>query len=291
VAALTPVRAAGGVVWRPSGEGSDVCLVHRPRYDDWSLPKGKLTPGEPTLVAAVREVVEETAVRAVPQVRLPSVSYLVRDGSPKVVDFWSMRAVTVGGFTPNDEVDDLRWLPVSEAGRLVSYPHDAGVLRAFGDLPPVTAIVTLIRHGRAGDRRSWLGADSARPLDAMGERQASELTDLLLLFDPERLVSASPRRCRQTVAALAERLDLPIEVDAAFDESGSSASLTAARLVELAGAARSTVVCAQGAVIPPAVARLRGDERDPERYETAKGSGWLLAFAGADLAGADRLET
>jgi 8-oxo-dGTP diphosphatase len=299
VAALTPVRAAGGVVWRPSDDGPAVCLVHRPRYDDWSLPKGKLAAGEPTLAAAVREVLEETAVRAVPQVRLPSVSYLVRDGTPKTVDFWSMRATTAGEFAPNDEVDGLRWLPVSAAERLVSYPHDAGVLRAFAELPAVSAVVVLIRHGEAGERRSWLGADSARPLDAAGERQARELTDLLAVFEPERLVSASPKRCRQTLADLAERFDLAIEVDTALDESGASAGTTAARLVALAGAARSTVVCAQGAAIPTALARLLAhdplahdppaDDRRPARFETPKGSGWLLAFAGTAVAGADRL--
>ena len=99
MASVTPVRAAGGVVWRtgPDGAGVQICLVHRPRYDDWSLPKGKLEKGEHPLAAAVREVGEETGVRAVPQVRLPGVNYALRDGTPKTVDYWSMRCESVDG--------------------------------------------------------------------------------------------------------------------------------------------------------------------------------------------------
>jgi 8-oxo-dGTP pyrophosphatase MutT (NUDIX family)/phosphohistidine phosphatase SixA len=292
VAALISVRAAGGVVWRPAanpGDEPSVCLVHRPRRHDWSLPKGKLAPGEPPLVAAVREVREETAVRAVPQMRLPSIHYRVDQLVPKTVDYWSMRAVAEGEFTPNDEVDDLRWLPISAAEGLLTYPHDGRVLRAFRALPPVSATVALIRHAHAGERRRWLGADSARPLDAVGEREAGALAELLVVFAPDRLVSASPRRCLQTLAGLAERLDLPIEVEGAFDESPAARDGAAAadRLAALAASTGSTVVCAQGGAIPSALARLGGG--GPARYETAKGAGWLLAFAGPDLAGIDRL--
>jgi 8-oxo-dGTP diphosphatase len=291
VAALTPVRAAGGVVWRPAAGGPSVCLVHRPRHDDWSLPKGKLTAGEPTLVAAVREVLEETAVRAAPQVRLPSVSYWVGEGLPKTVDYWSMRELSAAEFTPNDEVDELRWLPVTEAARLLTYAHDGDVLRAFHALPSVSATVTLIRHAEAGDRRAWRGPDSARPLEPEGERQGAALANLLALFAPERLVSASPRRCLQTLAQLADRLDLPIEVDTAFDETPATpdGATAAAHLVARARSAPSTVVCGQGGSIAPAVAHLLGDEQNVSRYHTPKAAGWLLAFAGAAVAGSDRL--
>ncbi|HEY3009809.1 MAG TPA: NUDIX hydrolase [Micromonosporaceae bacterium] len=292
MAALTPVRAAGGVVWRPAAGEPSVCLVHRPRHNDWSLPKGKLTAGEPTIAAAVREVFEETAVRAAPQVRLPSVSYWVGEGLPKTVDYWSMCELWADEFTPNDEVDELCWLPATDAERLLTYGHDGDVLRAFRALPPVSATVTLIRHAEAGDRRAWLGADSARPLEPAGERQAAALTDLLALFAPERLVSASPRRCLQTLAGLADRLDLPIEVDTAFDESHASpdGTVAAERLVAVARSARSTVVCGQGGSIAPALAQLLDGGANVSQYHTPKGDGWLLAFAGIAVVGADRLQ-
>ncbi|MGI5213606.1 NUDIX hydrolase [Plantactinospora sp. CA-290183] len=313
MAAVKPVRAAGGVVWRPSGSGIEVCLVHRPRYDDWSLPKGKLDPGEHPLTAAVREVAEEADVRAVPQVRLPPVHYAMRDGTPKVVQFWSMRANGAGGFQPETEVDNVRWLPVEQALRLVSYEHDVRVLHDFAALPPVTAVLGLVRHAHAGKRGTWSGPDTARPLEAAGWAEARALAGLLAPIRPVRLLSAAPRRCVQTLQPLAELLDERIEVDSAFDEPlpGQDAEenvlAAAGRLLELALDATSAAVCSQGKVIPGALARLAASglparsadrngrsgasapPRSADDYRTGKGSGWLLAFAGGRLVAVDRL--
>ncbi|MFC7547583.1 NUDIX domain-containing protein [Plantactinospora sp. GCM10030261] len=296
-AAVNPIRAAGGVVHRPVNGGTEVCLVHRPRYDDWSLPKGKLDPGEHPLLAAVREVAEEADVRAVPQIRLPTVRY-VSQGRPKRVDFWSMRAGGSGGFQPHVEVDQLRWLPVAQASELVSYPHDAQVLRAFAALPAVTVEVTVARHASAYRRGTWTGPDTARALDDDGRRQAAALAPLLALCGPRRLLSAAALRCVQTLAPLAASLDLPIEVDSDFAEprpgqdAGDRVGAATARLIELALDGQPVTVCSQGKVLPPALDRLAavgapvgaaGDHRTP------KGTGWLLAFAGDRLVGADRL--
>ncbi len=121
------VRAAGGVVAR---DGL-VALVHRPRYDDWTLPKGKLDPGESFEDAALREIDEETGLRARLVRELPAVNYEVR-GRPKVVRYWLMEVESDPGFVPNDEVDELRWLGPSEASALLSYDRDRDVLAAAG---------------------------------------------------------------------------------------------------------------------------------------------------------------
>jgi 8-oxo-dGTP pyrophosphatase MutT (NUDIX family) len=113
------VRAAGGVVRR----GGEVAIVHRPRYDDWSLPKGKLDPGESPAEAALREVEEETGMRCSLGSHLGSTEYLDRKGRRKVVDYWEMEAGD-GSFSPNDEVDELRWLPLEEAAVELTYPFD-----------------------------------------------------------------------------------------------------------------------------------------------------------------------
>ncbi|MFC0508457.1 NUDIX hydrolase [Micromonospora costi] len=292
MAAVTDIRAAGGVAWRPAAGAVEVCLVHRPRYGDWSLPKGKLEPDEHPLVAAVREVAEESDVRAVPQVRLPSARYR-SEGRPKVVDYWSMRAVANGGFQPGTEVDEVRWLAVDDAIRLVSYPHDAEVLAAFAALAPVTATVALVRHAHAGMRATWSGPDTARPLDDEGWAQARALADLVELVRPARLLSASARRCVQTLDPAADRLDLPIEICGDLDEPrpgqqrDERALALAARLLELAGAGGQAAVCSQGKVIPGALERLTG--RVGEDFNTPKGGGWLLAFAGDGLLAAERL--
>ncbi|WP_433688474.1 NUDIX hydrolase [Micromonospora carbonacea] len=284
------IRAAGGVAWRQADDGVLVCLVHRPRYGDWSLPKGKLEPGEHPLLAAVREVAEEADVRAVPQVRLPTVRYR-SEGRPKVVDYWSMRAVDAGGFQPDTEVDGIRWLPVGEAVRLVSYPHDAEVLTAFAALPPVTATVALVRHAQAGRRGTWSGPDSARPLDETGRAQAHALAPLVALVRPTRLLSASARRCVQTLDPAAALLDLPVEVTGDLDEPRPGqdpherALAAAACLAELAAAGGAAGACSQGRVMPGALERLAGRASD---FTTEKGGGWLLAFAADRLLAADR---
>lgn len=293
MAAVGRIRAAGGVVWRPVGGRVEVCLVHRSRYDDWSLPKGKLTGHEHPLAAAVREVVEETGVRGQPQLRLPSVRYW-RNGLPKVVDYWAMRALSVPEFAPNSEVDGVRWLSPATAARTVTYAHDAQVLRHFAGLPRVTCVLAFVRHGLAGKRGAWPGPDTARPLDAAGRAQARALAPLLALTEPRRLISASVRRCRQTIDPLAALVDLPIEVDSRFDEPGPGAdpakvaSGAAARLRELAAGGTAAVVCSQGKVIPPALAALAGIG-SAKAWATPKGTGWLLAFAGPHLIAADRI--
>ncbi|HEX6501286.1 MAG TPA: NUDIX hydrolase, partial [Micromonosporaceae bacterium] len=211
-------RAAGGVVWRPEGDGVRVALVHRPRYDDWSLPKGKLNPQENALVAAVREVYEETGVRAVPQVRLPGARYPTDEaGAEKSVDYWSMRARGDDREPGDDEVDVVRWVPPDEAARLLSYASDRRVVYAFAELPAVTSVVVVVRHARAGSRADWRRPDSERPLDALGEAQVAALTPVLDLFAPSRLVSAPPLRCRATVAPLAADRR-PVEVEAVLGE-------------------------------------------------------------------------
>src|SRR5262249_28268967 len=151
--------------WRTSDGVTEIVLVHRPRYDDWTLPKGKLDRDEHPMATAVREVFEETAVRAVPQTRLPSIRYLTgQPGVEKLVDFWAMRATSSAARQPDHEVDEVRWVPVADAPALLSSSHDRGVVRAFAELPPVTAVIAFVRHARAGKREQWRGPDAERPL-------------------------------------------------------------------------------------------------------------------------------
>lgn len=131
------IEAAGGVVWRRGSKGSlKVLLVHRDRYDDWSLPKGKLEPGETHRHAALREVEEETGLHCKMGQELPEVRYEDRKGRPKRVRYWSMEPVG-GSFEPNDEVDEVRWLALDEADGTLSYAHDLAVLAALRQLQAI----------------------------------------------------------------------------------------------------------------------------------------------------------
>lgn len=310
----TLVRAAGGLVWRPDPDGPAatdrqavpdgpgryrVCLVHRPRQDDWTLPKGKLEPGEHPLAAAVREVREEAGVDAVPRLPLPPVRYRTPDGGWKLVQFWAMAAGADRG-APDSEVDEVAWLPAAEAVRRASYPTDAGLLRRWMALPPVTGVVLLVRHADAGSRDAWSGDDAARPLSAVGVADAARLTGLLALFGPTRLVSATPLRCRQTLSRLARTTGLPVEPVSVFDEAADDPATAAERVRELAAGGGTTVVCSQGAVIPPLLAHLCAGGRPADAgvpheagrsggFATVKGDGWCLPFSGPLLLATTRL--
>mgnify|MGYP000882364210 FL=1 len=125
------VRAAGGVVVREADAGPEVCVVHRPRYGDWSFPKGKLDPGETSEDAALREVHEETGLVCALGAALASARYSDQEGRPKVVRYWLMRVVSDPGFEPNDECDELRWLPAADAAELLTYERDRELLRSI----------------------------------------------------------------------------------------------------------------------------------------------------------------
>jgi 8-oxo-dGTP diphosphatase len=122
------IEAAGGVVLRGDPPDAEVLAVHRPKYDDWTLPKGKLDPGEEHEAAAVREVEEETGWTCALGSELREVRYRDRNGRPKRVRYWQMTPVRYGGFTPNAEIDDVRWISLSEAATLLSYEADRGLL-------------------------------------------------------------------------------------------------------------------------------------------------------------------
>ena len=124
------VLAAGGLLWRTVDGQVEVLVVHRPRYDDWSFPKGKCDPGETFAQTAEREVLEETGLEVAFGPELDEVRYVDHKGRPKLVRYWSM-TVAGGEFAANDEVDEVRWLTIDDAADLVSYPHDAQLLVGF----------------------------------------------------------------------------------------------------------------------------------------------------------------
>ena len=267
----TEVRAAGGVVRRRVDGHVVTVLVHRPRYDDWTFPKGKLLEGESFEEAALREVLEETGLKCRIDAELPTLRYADQNGRPKVVRYWSMEPLDGADLHPTDEVDEARWLTLSEAREMLSYDRDREVLDA---LTAHDAPTYLIRHAKAGDRSKWSGDDRSRPLSKAGHRQAKALVEVLSGRIIERILSSPAIRCVETVRPLADQRGLPIEPR---DELLEGAPLTG--LLGLLDELRSTssVLCGHGDLIPAVVEHLeaRGMLVGSERG-WKKGSVWVL---------------
>lgn len=276
------VLAAGGIIWRPTADltAIEVLLVHRPRYDDWTFPKGKLHRGESLLAAAVREVAEETGLSVIVGHRASSVGYTTSDG-PKEVTYWVMQPKG-GDFRPNDEVDKVRWVPTARAASTLSYAHDRRLADGLVDMSPGVVRVVLVRHADAGRRSDYDGPDDARPLTDRGMRQAQELLPLLACFAPTRLLSAPALRCRQTVEPLGRSMGLDVHAAPMFGEDGFAADEHAAAqhlLGDLGSTEDVTVIVSQGGVIPALMAWLApSGAPDPEPQIAAKAGVWALAF-------------
>ena len=277
-----PVRAAGAVLWRPGADGVEVAVVHRPKYDDWSLPKGKLDPGELDVVAAAREVLEETGATGVVGRSLGTTEYdVVLRGRHrrKTVRWWAMRA-TGGRFTATAEVDALRWVRVGDVAALLSREQELEPLERLVSGPVDTRTLLLVRHAAAGDKHAWAGDDADRPLNEHGRAQADAAVDVLRLYGPERLLSAPLRRCTETLQPLARAGGLRVEPEPALlaDRWDAAPDEVVGRVREVLLERRSTVACSQGEVVPGLVQRLVGDLAPDDGVRAAKGSVWVLSF-------------
>lgn len=278
------VWAGGGVLWRPApGEPGEpeIALIHRPRYDDWTLPKGKTERRETVIASAVREIAEETGYSAVLGRFLRQVSYPVNGTKRKIVRYWAAR-MTGGDFVPNKEVDDLVWTSPGAAKKLLTYSLDRAVVNDFLTKPAGLHTLLLVRHAKAGRRARYSGPDPARPLERYGRLQSEALADLLPLFGAERLHAADRARCIQTLEPLAHALGgKKIQIEPTLTEEAYSRDPAAAqrRMVELATKQKSVhVVCSQGKAIAPLMqwwSQHDGFTLPPNRNR--KGSFWVLS--------------
>lgn len=221
-----PVLAAGAVLWRVEHGRIEVALIHRPRYDDWSWPKGKLDPGEDFPQACVREVEEETGLRCRLGIPLPASEYLLPRGERKVVRYWA--AEVVGGHGRLEhEVDQVEWLPGRQARRRLSHPRDAEQLDAVlearrrGTLDTWPLVV--VRHAHALSRSQWSRDDWLRPLSDSGRRRSHDIAPLLAAYDVQQVISSSAVRCQQTVAPFLEDAGVPLHTKKGLSEEGFDA--------------------------------------------------------------------
>jgi 8-oxo-dGTP diphosphatase len=253
---VRPVLAAGAVVTRTHPtRGTEVVLVHRKRYDDWSLPKGKLEAGESLPACAVREVQEETGVSIRLGAPLDSVTYDAGRAGLKQVHYWSASVVSATRRAPDAEVDVVSWLPLKAALSRLDFEHDRLLVEQLRE-QPVTAPLVVLRHAKAMDRKDWSKKDEARPVNSRGRRQARLLIPMLAAYGAQRLVSSSAARCVSTLMPYAHNAELRVETFPQLtEELGSHDPRGVGRLItrirnQAAGDQLPTVVCIHRPVLP-----------------------------------------
>jgi len=257
------VLAAGAVVLRRARRGREVLLVHRPKYDDWSFPKGKLDPHEHATAAAVREVEEETGVRVHLGPPLPVQEYPVPNGElrTKRVHYWVGRLAEgedgdVSSYSVNDEIDRVRWVPVGKAVGRLDYERDRALLAEALRHRRRTVPLVVLRHGKALPRKSWSGDDRARPLAEAGRAQAELLVPVLAALGVDRVVTSSSERCAATVVPYAEAAGVDLECDDVFSEEDATPARVARAVRRLVRAAEPTVLCTHRPVLPHVIEAL-----------------------------------
>lgn len=248
------VFAAGALPWRIRDGELQVLLIHRPKYDDWSFPKGKLDQGETMAECAIREVHEEVGLRITLGLALPAIRYQAPKG-PKVVLYWAAH-VKAQPQVDRHEVDRCRWCTVPDAAARLSNDADQVPLRALAEAAADGCLDTvpfvLARHAKAKPRSGWTRAEGDRPLATSGVRQSKALSSLLMAWRPERIRSSPWKRCVQTVTPYAARLGLQIKTIPALTEHAAKRDPDKAvrSLQKLLTKARPQVVCTHRPVLP-----------------------------------------
>ena len=278
-------QASGGVVWREGPAGIELLLVHRPRYDDWTFPKGKLEPGESLVECARREVREEAGVSPLIGRYLGHVSYLRQAPATrqKEVHYWAMHADQVD-FAPSDEVDRIRWVAEDSFADHVSYPTERSLGERLVDgwRAPSERIL-LTRHADAGKRNRAPGPDSARPLSERGRAEAAGLVEYLEGFPIDAILTSYAARCLQTVVPVATaRKRVPQLAIELWEESGP-AEVRALLADRPTG---TVLLCSHRPIVGTILRALLGEN---DRYVLQKGSTWVLDFTDGDLVAANYL--
>ena len=248
-----PVRdvlAAGAVVTR---KGGDVLLVHRPKYDDWSFPKGKLDRGEHVVAAAVREVAEETGLDVRLGPPLTPQRYRLGNGRMKTVDYWLGRVVgsdDISGYAANDEVDEVAWVPWDKADAVLSYVVDRATLAEARPLRRKTRALVVLRHGHARSRSAWKHDDHRRPLLASGTLEAQRLVPLLAAYDVTQVLTSSSARCVDTVAPYVHTSGWSMTTRAVLTEQGADPAGVGELVEEVLAGRDGVVLCSHRPVLP-----------------------------------------
>jgi len=262
----TAVYAAGGVVWRVVDDKLRVLLIHRTKYRDLTLPKGKVDPGEMLAETAVREIHEETGIRVSLGVPVGVSRYRLPSKRTKIVHYWAAEAtdaaIRASAFVPNKEIAAIEWVSPKKALKRLSYPVDTEIMEHFLRLVDEGVLRTFpiiaLRHAKAVTREEWEGKDAARPLSARGRKQAVSIVAPLRAFGVRRIISSPAARCMKTVEPLAASLGRDIDTTKLISQDAWEDGKSDARTVigERVRSRKPAVLCSHGPVLPDILSEL-----------------------------------
>ena len=287
------IRAAGALLWRENSELKiEIALIHRPRYDDWSLPKGKVEEGETSLRCAFREVMEETGITPRFGRELGTVEY-EEIGGLKRVKYWSAKAPkNHPEFEVNEEVDEIRWLMPNEALALATHQSDKDIVESFLTTEPHTDTLIIMRHTKALERGDWDDDDSKRTLDERGFLQAEALIEHLQPFSLDEIYSSNYIRCVQTVTPLGRVRELKITEIPNLNEENFEADPE--RSISFANAVKqdekNILICSHNPVIPTMLRGILNTKlKNKDLIKLEPGDAWIVHRVRGEIVALDFL--
>jgi len=287
------ILAAGAVIWRKEKKEVQIALVHRPRYDDWSLPKGKQDGAESLIACAFREVIEETNLKVAFGPYIGDTEYFVPDGLKKV-HYWSARlADDSPEFHANEEVDLLEWLSIEAAIEKVTRDSDREIIEKFLSVPFDSYPLIMLRHAKALAREEWQGEDEDRPLEQLGQQQARRMLSLYQVYGLTQIHTSDAVRCHDTVEQMAHALNIPLTITNKVSEYTWKKSKEQAidYAKELIKENEPVILCSHNPVLPRMMEKLtKKIDFDYPDNKLQPGEAWILHHNKKDVLQIDRLE-
>ena len=287
------ISAAGAVVWRKHKDNfTEVAIIHRPKYDDWSFPKGKLEVGESLIACAHREVLEETNLQTEFGPHLGQVEYFTPDGLKKVT-YWSAKVIAEKPFRTNTEVDQLKWIPITKVIEVLTNETDKEIFDKFVKVKFNSKPFILLRHAKAITRDEWQGEDDDRPLSSSGQNQAMRLLSTYQVFNIDQIHSSDAVRCYDTVKSMAKGLDIKLEVSSKLSESTYRKDKEKAfdYVRELIKEDKSILICSHNPILPKMLNKLtKKSEIEADEDKLSPADGWVIHRSGKEIIQIDRLD-
>ena len=287
------ISAAGAVVWRKHKDNfTEVAIIHRPKYDDWSFPKGKLEVGESLIACAHREVLEETNLQTEFGPHLGQVEYFTPDGLKKVT-YWSAKVIAEKPFRANTEVDQLKWIPITKVIEVLTNETDKEIFDKFVKVKFNSKPFILLRHAKAITREEWQGEDDDRPLSSSGQNQAMRLLSTYQVFNIDQIHSSDAVRCYDTVKSMAKGLDIKLEVSSKLSESTYKKDKEKAfdYVRELIKEDKSILICSHNPILPKMLNKLtKKSEIEADEDKLSPADGWVIHRSGKEIIQIDRLD-